>query len=108
MKNKKRNALFDELRAEAKRVNAWEALELIQQAQTAFNCVDDAFTDKSISKQLKTIDILVAKIRNILPTSKFTNNLESERRLYQSMKDSDFVDTSNVIDPGLCWCSEDD
>ena len=108
MKNKKRNALFNELRAEAKRVNAWEALELIQQAQTAFNCVDDAITDKTIKKQLKKIDKFVAKIRNILPKSKSTHSLDMERRLYQSMKDSDFVDTSNVIDAGLCWNSEDD
>lgn len=87
MKNKKRNALFNKLREEAKRINAWEALELIQQAQTAFDCADDSY-GKTYAKQLRKIDSSVAKIRNILLESNSTNKLESERRMYQSTKDA--------------------
>ncbi|MCR4823479.1 MAG: hypothetical protein K5873_11485 [Treponema sp.] len=107
MKNKKRNALFRELREEAKRINAWEARELIQQAQTAFNCADEAFSEKSFNKQLKKIDKFVAKIRSILPKSKATNSLESERRLYQSAKDSSNEDLDSV-ESAFCWCADDD
>lgn len=108
MKNKRRKALFMELREEAKRINAWEVLELIQQAQTAFDCAEEAISDKTIKKQTSKIDRTVAKIRKILPKSSATEKLESERRLYQSLKDSPADDGSNFIDPGLCWCADDD
>ena len=108
MKNKRRKALFKELREEAKRINAWEALELIQQAQTAFDCAEDAFSDKTIKKQARKIDRTVAKIRKILPKSSATEKLESERRLFQSLKDSPAGDDTNVIEPGFCWCADDD
>lgn len=108
MKNKKRNALFRELREEAKRINAWEALELIQQAQTAFDCADFSY-GKTFNNQLKKIDSLVARIRNILPNSDSTNKLEAKRRHYQSIKDTpihDDIDEFGVIDN--TWCVDDD
>ncbi len=37
--------LFNILCEEAKNINAWEALELIQQAQVAFDCAYDSFND---------------------------------------------------------------
>ena len=110
MKNKKLNALFRALREEAKKINAWEALELIQQAQTAFDCAYFSY-GKTYTKQLKKIDSCVAKIRNVLPESDSTKYLESERRSFQSAKDSDVDDTSSLssyVDPASCWCSEDD
>ena len=106
MNKKARNALFKKLREEAKQNNAWKALELLQQAQTAFDCADFSY-GKTFTNQLKTIDSSVAKIRNILPKSDSTNRLEFERQLYQSVKDSS-DDDLNPIDPGLCWCSDDD
>ena len=108
MKNKRRKALFRELREEAKRISAWEALELIQQAQTAFDCAADSFSDKTIKKQARKIDRTVAKIRKILPNSKATEKLESERRLLQSIKDSPVDDGSDAIEPEFCWCADDD
>ena len=106
MLKQERNALFKKLREEAKQNNAWEALELLQQAQTAFDCADFSY-GKTFTNQLKTIDRSVAKIQKILPKSDSTNKLESERRLYQSVKDSSDNDLA-PIDPGLCWCSDDD
>lgn len=106
MNKKARNALFKKLREEAKQNNSWEALELLQQAQTAFDCADSSY-GKNFTNQLKTIDSSVAKIRNILPKSDSINKLELERRLYQSVKDSSDEDLE-PIDTSLCWCSDDD
>lgn len=106
MLKQERNVLFKKLREEAKQNNAWEALELLQQTQTAFDCADFSY-GKTFTKQLMKIDSSVAKIRKILPKSDSTNKLESERRLYQSVKDSS-DDDLDPIDPGFCWCSDDD
>ena len=46
MTKKERNAIFKKLCEEAKRINAWEALELIQQAQRAFDCADSSINNK--------------------------------------------------------------
>ena len=108
MKDKRRKALFKELREEARRINAWETLELIQQAQTAFDCAAEAYSDKTIKRQSKKIDSTVAEIRKKLPNSNSTNRLESERRKLQSLKDSPAGNDSNFIEPGLCWTVEDD
>lgn len=117
MKTKRRKALFKELREEAKRINAWEALELIQQAQTAFDCAMDVITVKTFKKQSRKLDRVVARICKILPQSHSTIRLEIERRKYQARKDraiweyqvyDDDVDEFGEIESSFCWCADDD
>ncbi|WP_296686979.1 hypothetical protein [Treponema sp. UBA3813] len=38
--------LFNILCEEAKKINAWEALELIKQAQRAFDCADSSLNNE--------------------------------------------------------------
>ena len=54
MLKQERNALFKKLREEAKQNNAWEALELLQQAETAFDCADFSY-GKTFTKQLRNL-----------------------------------------------------
>ena len=54
MLKQERNALFKKLREEAKQNNAREALELLQQAQTAFDCADFSH-GKTFANQLMNL-----------------------------------------------------
>ena len=62
--------LFNILCEEAKNINAWEALELIQQAQVAFDCAYDSFNDQKIPCNLSATVLKYTYKLDYIPNKK--------------------------------------